>query len=71
MIGSWSASGPDERRGQGLRSPAIKHDAHLGAGQNMVQIRFPALSILQLIFGAAAVGMAVAPLRAREAGCWP
>jgi hypothetical protein len=37
----------------------------------LFQIPFLGLSVLQLIFGAVAVGMAVVGLLARRAGWWP
>jgi hypothetical protein len=41
------------------------------ATELLVQIPFLGFSVLQLIFGAVAIGMAVVGLLARRTGCWP
>ena len=51
--------------------PAVLLASALLATELLVQIPFLGLNILQLIFGAVAVGMAVVGLLARRAGWWP
>ena len=51
--------------------PAVLVASALLATELLVQIPFLGLNILQLIFGAVAVGMAVVGLLARRAGWWP
>jgi hypothetical protein len=51
--------------------PAVLLASALLATELLVQIPFIGLSILQLIFGTVAVGMAVVGLLARRAGWWP
>ena len=51
--------------------PAVLLASALLATELLVQIPFIGLNILQLIFGAVAVGMAVVGLLARRAGWWP
>jgi hypothetical protein len=51
--------------------PAVLLASALLATELLVQIPFIGLNILQLIFGAVAVGTAVVGLLARRAGWWP
>jgi hypothetical protein len=51
--------------------PAVLLASALLATELLVQIPFLGLNILQLIFGAVTVGMAVVALLARRAGWWP
>jgi hypothetical protein len=51
--------------------PAILTASALLATELLVQIPFLGFSLLQLIFGAVAIGMAFVGLRARTAGWWP
>ena len=51
--------------------PAVLLASALLATELLVQIPFLGLSILQVIFGAAAAGMAVISLLARRSGWWP
>ena len=51
--------------------PAVLLASALLATELLVQIPFLGLNILQLIFGAVAVGMAAVGLLARRAGWWP
>jgi hypothetical protein len=50
--------------------PAVLLSSALLATELLIQIPFLGLSILQLIFGVVAVGMAVVGLLARRAGWW-
>ena len=51
--------------------PVVLLASALLATELLVQIPFIGINILQLIFGAVAVGMAVVGLLARRAGWWP
>jgi hypothetical protein len=51
--------------------PAVLLSSALLAIELLVQMPFLGFSILQLIFGVIAIGMAVVALRARRAGWWP
>jgi hypothetical protein len=51
--------------------PAVLLASALLATELLVQIPFLGFSVLQLIFGAVAIGMAVVGLLARRAGWWP
>jgi hypothetical protein len=51
--------------------PAVLLASAFLAMELLVQIPFLGLNILQLIFGAVAVGMAAVALLARRAGWWP
>ena len=51
--------------------PAVLMASALLATELLVQIPFLGFSLLQLIFGAVAIGMAFVGMRARTAGWWP
>ena len=51
--------------------PAVLLASALLAAELLVQIPFLGFSLLQLIFGAVAIGMAFVGLRCRTAGWWP
>ena len=51
--------------------PAVLMASALLATELLVQIPFLGFSLLQLIFGAVAIGMAFVGLRCRTAGWWP
>jgi hypothetical protein len=51
--------------------PAVLLASSLLATELLVQIPFLGFSLLQLIFGAVAIGMAVVGLLARRTGWWP
>jgi hypothetical protein len=52
-------------------APAVLLASTLLATELLVEIPFLGLSMLQLIFGAVAVGIAIVGLLARRAGWWP
>ena len=51
--------------------PAVLLASALLAAELLVQIPFLSFNLLQLIFGAVAIGMAFVGLRCRTAGWWP
>jgi hypothetical protein len=51
--------------------PAVLIASALLAAELLVQIPFLGFSLLQLIFGAVAIGMALVGLQAKTAGWWP
>lgn len=55
----------------GVGTPAVLAASALLAIELLVQIPFLGFSMLQLIFGIVAVGMAAVALRAWKAGWWP